>query len=307
MKNFAKLTLFFSSYFILFFFAAILLGFIDSWIDLARIIPVDARPGEEIAAVVWKALPAAIYLSILISVSYSVRRKMPIFFAIFCTIILAFIFATGVSLGIGRVEALKTAFKPIFPIEAQPGLIISQNENSIILLRESGDVRGSRLVSIPGRPFIYQEVPLGPNNTILSLPAISLGDDTPWFVRSIGIDFSLSAEELKSRFERNYLSFAAYAFSLILLLSSLRFLMELSQWPLANVFLGALVFRSILALETFLNSEEINALLGSFLGGKVPSSLITPLAFCAVSALALLYTLLSGIARAGGSRIDDDD
>ena len=304
MKNFAKLALFFTISFVTFFLAATLLRLMAAWIDVARIIPVDVRPGEGVADTAWKALPAAIYLSVLITLSYSARRNIPIPHTLIGLVILSFLFCTAATLGISRTEAIGPAFKPVPPIQAEPGLIISQSENSMILLKESSDARGSRLVSIPGRPLIYQDVPVGPNNTILALPAISFVNDTPWFIRSIGIDFSLSAMELKTRFEGAYLSFAAYAFSLILLLSSLRFLLELSQWPLANIFIGAVVFRLILSLEIFLNSGEINLLLASFLSRRVPTIFITPLVFCTLGILIILYTLLTGIVRSKRERDD---
>jgi len=173
----------------------------------------------------------------------------------------------------------------------------------MVLLKESSNIRGPRVVSIPGRPLIYQAVPLGPNNTIIKLPALPFGEDTPWFIRSLDIDFSLSAAEMKSRLENNYLSFAAYVFSLILLLASLRFILEIGHWPLANILIAALVTRGILSLEIFLNAREINALLASFLGRRVPPMFITPLVFSALGILILFYTLIARIARP--RRIDD--
>ena len=281
-----------------------MLGFISSWIDFAKIIPVAARTVEDASDAAWRALPAALYLSILLTLSYTARRGLSIPFALLSIILLSFIFITGASFGISRTGAIKPIFKHATPIQAEPGLIISQGENTIILLKDNHDIRGPRLVSIPGRPLIYQEVPRGPNNTILALPAISFWDDTPWFIKSISIDFSLCAAELKMRFSESYLYFAAYAFSLILLLSSLRFLMELSQWPLANIFLGALIFRSILTLEIFLNKSEINTLLATFLNKLVPDILITPIVFCALGVLTILYTLLARLARSRRSRDD---
>ena len=296
MKSIARLTLFFSLTFFAFFLAAIVLNYIASLIELARIIPAGVGSGEA-AKAFWAALPAALYLSILLTTSYSARKNIPIKFAIVAICSLACIFTAGFSLGINRIGAIEAIFKPVVEIEAEPGLILSQSRTRIVLLKESSDVLGPRLVSIPGQPFVYQELPVGPFNTILSLPALSFGNDTPWFVKSVAIDLSLSAREFKERLENNYLYFAAYAFSLILLLSSLRFIMELSVWPLANIFFGALVFRGILALESFLNADEITSLIGSFLGGRVPPVFITPLAFTALGILVILYTLLSSVAR----------
>ncbi|MDR0496586.1 MAG: hypothetical protein LBH42_03125 [Treponema sp.] len=288
MKNFAKLAIFFSLTFAIFMLAAILLKFIYSWIDLARIVSAEDGLGEDLAEAAWIAISAALYFSILLSLGYSARAKVPISLTIISITILGFAFTAGISIGIERLEAIKPAFKPVSPIQAEPGLILTQADNSIVLLKESTETRGPRLVSIPGRPLIYQEVPLGPNNSILSLPALPFEDGTPWFIRSVGIDFSLCAGELKTRFEANFFYFAAYAFALILLLASLRFIMELSLWPMANVFLGALVFRLILSLEVFLNSGEISALINAFLAGRAPPLLITPLIFASGSVLIML-------------------
>ena len=299
MKNFAKLAIFFSILFIIFFLIAILLGFLSSWTDLLRVITTEARAGQDAAEAAWRAIPAALYFTILMGISYTARRRIRVFAGLISLIILAFVFSIGSSLGVNRAGAIGTIFKPVSPIHSNPGLIINQGENSIILLNESSDVSGPRLVSIPGRPLVYQEVPIGPNNSILPIPAISFEDDTPWFIKSIGIDFSLSAREIKSRFDKNFISFVFYVFSLILLLSSMRPFLEMSQWPFANIFIGALVFRLILALETILNTREINLMLGSFLGKRVPPDFITPIVFCAGGMLILLYTFLTGIARSG--------
>ena len=307
MKNFARLTLFLTVCFVVLLAAAVLLRLLSSWVDVARIIPLGARPGEDAAEAAWKALPVAIYLSILLALSYSARRNMAIPLTLSCILVLGCVFVICGALGLSRAGALKPALKPVPPVQGNPGLILTQSDNAVVLLKESGDVRGPRVVSIPGQPLIYQEVPLGPNNTIIRLPELPFGGSTPWFIRSLDIDFSLSAGELRSRLGEGFPSFAVYAFSLILILASLRFLLELSQWHLANLFLGALAFRGILALETFLNAREINTLIGTFLAEKVPSMLITPLVFCALAVLIILYTLLSRIARAVVSRRGGDE
>jgi hypothetical protein len=297
MKNFARITLCFSVCFIVVFPAVVLFRFLSSWIETARIIPVGAMPGEDIVELTWKALPVALYLTVLISTSYAARRKISIPLSIISIVILSFAFIFGFSQGIKRADALRPAFKPGPPIKTEPGLILSHFENTIILLKENSDARGPRVVSFPDRPLIYQEVPLGPNNSILGLPALALGNDAPWIIRSIHIDFNLSAAELKNRLEQDLLSFAAYVFSLILLLASLRFVLELSQWPMANIFLGALVYRGILALEVFLNKREVNTLIVSFLNNRAPAVMVTPLAFGVLGILILLYTILARAAR----------
>jgi len=303
MKKIARLTLYFSLSFLTFFVAAVLLTYISSLIELARILPAGTGV-QEAAKAFWAALPAALYLTILLTLSYTARKEIPIKTAILSIIVLACVYTASFSLGINRVGALDPIFKPAAAVEAEPGLILSQSGTRVVLLKESSEILGPRLVSIPGEPLIYQELPVGPYDTVLPLPALAFGGDTPWYIRSIAIDLSLCARELKNRLESGYLSFAAYAFSLILLLASLRFLVELSHWPLANMFLGALVFRGVLTLETFLNAGEINTLIGSFLGGRIPPEYVTPCAFAALGILIILYTLLSRMAS--HERSDED-
>jgi len=297
MKKYIKLVLFFSICFTLVFIVAILLRFLGIWIELVRFIPVEARPGGDVTEAAWKALPVALYLSILLSLCNTVRLKIPIPFAISCVIILSCVFTAGASLGITRARTMRVALRSASPLQGEPGLILSRSDNSMILLKESSEIMGPRVVSIPGRPLIYQQTPVGPHNTVLNLPALPFSNDTPWFIRSLDIDINLSAGQLESRLEQNFFSFAVYAFSLILLLGSMRFILELSQWLLANLFMGALVFRGVLILETFINAREINGLLDSFLAGRVPPGLISPLVFTALGVLIILYTLLVRIAR----------
>ncbi|MCL2070161.1 MAG: hypothetical protein FWH19_04155 [Treponema sp.] len=299
MKNFAKLVLFVSFCFAFLFLISVLIRFLDSWIDFVRFIPLGEIIGAEVAEAAWNALPSAIYLSVLLCLSYTARRGIAIPLSMGCIIALCFAFTSAASLGIERTASISPLFKPASPIVTGPGLILSQRNNTMILLRESSDLTGPRVVSIPDQPLIYQEQPIGPNNTILSLPALPFSVETPWFIQSLSIDLSLCAWQLKSRFQEGFIYFAAYALGLILLLGSLRFLLELSLWPLANLFLGALVFRLILSLEVFLNSREINTLLSHYLGELVPSLLITPLAFGSAGVLLILFTLLGRLARIG--------
>ena len=297
MKKLAKLTLFFSISFVIVLIITILLRLLSSWIDLVRIIPLGELLIDNATEAAWKAFPATLYLTILLVLSYTARRNIPVPLTIIVVIILGCVFTAGTSIGISRVEAQKPALEPVSPIQGRPGLILSRSDNAMIILRESRDVRGPRVVSIPGRPLIYQAVPLGPNNTILNLPALSFGENTPWFIRSVSIDFSLSSAEMKSRLENDYISFAVYVFSLILCLGSLRIILELSKWPLANLFIGVVVFRGILSLEIFLNTREMNELIASFLDGRLPPMLITPAVFGALGILIIFYSLMARIAR----------
>ncbi|MDR3145412.1 MAG: hypothetical protein LBU21_03975, partial [Treponema sp.] len=88
-----------------------------------------------------------------------------------------------------------------------------------------------------------------------------------------------------------------YAAALLFLLVSLRGILELSAWPLANLLLGALVFRAVLALETFLDSGEILSFIAPFLGPWISPAFLSPLVFSGLGLLIMLYSALASLAR----------
>jgi hypothetical protein len=304
MKNLAKLALFFSVSFVIAFLCSALLHFLALWIDAARIVAEAGEQSANLITALARALPAAIYITILLALSYTARRKMPIPLSIIAIIAFSAIFTFGFSLGIRQIEGLNFALESGASIRGRPGLILSRQNNAMVLLKESRDALGPRVVSLPGQQLFYQETPRGPNNTVLALPVLPFRDEMPWFINSMLIDFTLTSRKFDEAFKAGIIPFAIYAGALIFLLASLRFLLEASSWPLANLFLGAIAFRGILALGTFLNTNEINTLLVSFTGKRLPSSLITPLAFSALGILVILYTLLVHLARGKGAEND---
>jgi hypothetical protein len=150
------------------------------------------------------------------------------------------------------------------------------------------------VISYPGEPLIYQEVS-GPESA--ALPQAPFRNEHSFLTGSIFSDFSLTANQLESRFRSGLFSFGLYGGALILLLLSLRFVMELSSWPMANLFSGAVVFRGILAFESFIDSREIQNFLGDFLGSRIPSLCISPIIFGGLGVIIIIYTLLVYSAR----------
>jgi hypothetical protein len=297
MKNFARLALFFTICFVSIFAVSALLHFLGSWVEVAKTVPFRQGTSGDFIASGSKALPAALYITILLCLSYTVRRNMPGFLSIAGIFVFSAIFTLGFTMGIARLNNVNLAPPAFRSVKGEPGLILSHAGISMILLKGSDTANGPRVVAIPGQPLIYQETPLGPDNTALSLPSLPFRTDKIWFISNIVIDFDLVSRKFSERLGQSLFLFCIYAGSLILFLSSLRFLLELSQWPLANLFLGALVFRGILALETFLDAPETEGFLNSFLKESLPGSFLTPLVFCALGILVIIYTLLVSLAR----------
>jgi hypothetical protein len=309
MKNLARLILFFSLSFAIVLLFSTGLRFFHIRIDGVRLLPVRPRMmlTDFTAAARW-ALPLGIYASLLSGLSYAARlnagllggRRRPLAapLAMLCLFVLALTFGGGVSAGLERLEDMVPVQDSARPL-GEPGLLLTQGDTSIVLLREPGDDRGPRVAAIPGRPLLYQEQPLGPNNTILSLPPVPFRDNSPWFLRSIAVDFSLTARQFETRLKEGPLSFFIYAGALVFLLVSLGFILKFSNWPLANLCLGCLCFRGVLAAETFLNSPEMGELFSSFLGNRfpLPPAYTTPLIFCFFGLLVNLYTFLVYLAK----------
>jgi hypothetical protein len=299
VKSLARLAFFFSLSFMAVFLTASAIRYLHIWIDAARLIP--AAPLDIFASLIsagqW-ALPVTLYTSVLLALSYSARKAFPLPLSILCVFVLACGFTAGLSLGLFRANtALVLPWTAGPPVLGGPGLILTQGETAVVLLDGSAKPEGSRVIAVPGRPLIYQKTPVGPVNAGFTLPSVPFRTGSPYFITSLFIDFSLVAGRFRDRLNEGYIPFGIYLGALCLLLSSLRFVMDLTSWPLANVFLGALGFRGILAAGTFLDSAEIQQFILLFLKADIPQGLITPLVFCGLAVLAVLYTLLVHLAR----------
>ncbi|MDR3167095.1 MAG: hypothetical protein LBT93_04050 [Treponema sp.] len=298
-KKLAQLILFFSTAFVVMFLFFVFIQFLQFRIDAVRFLPTQGESffPELISSVQW-ALPIALYLSLLLSLNYTALRNMSLLLSMLCLILLAQGLTLAVSEGITRLKAVPAppaGAEPVPP--GGPGLIFSLGDTTIVLMDKPSNIRGPRVVSIEGRPLAYQEVPLGPNNTILGLPPIPFREKMSYLLNSLVVDFSLIARQFEERRNEGLISFLAYTFSLIFLLASLRFVFEMSRWPLANLCLGAVVFRCILTLETFLNSREILTFLESLPGNPLDPPFFTPAIFCALALIILFYTGLNHIAK----------
>jgi hypothetical protein len=302
MKNIARLALFFSVFLIATLILAGTLEYVRLVLDAAGTVP--AGPPlrlEEFAGVFRKIVPLILYCAILMSLSYSARC----FIAPAPAILSLFILAGGAALGcVLGFRELKTIDIPLQSggetrTLGGPGLILSRWDTVVILLGDPGASEGGRVISLPGRPLIYQETFSGPSNA--ALPPVSFRNEESALMRGLFVDSALVAEQLETRLGGGLLSFGLYAGAMLLLLASLRFVLDLSSWPLANLFCGALAFRGILAFQTFVDSRSVQAFIAAFFDHRIEGALISPIIFAGLALLILLYTFLAGLAREGFS------
>jgi len=296
VRKLVKLVLFYSLSFAILFLVATGLRFLVLHIEWVRALSQEREVVlvEIITAARW-ALSLTIYGGVLLGLSYAVRRGVFAPAAIACVALLTIGFTFGIGLLLEDWENVPPAKIPTQPL-GRPGLILSNNVRPagtvLILLEGSAKPGGSRVVATPGKPLLYQEKFAGKDLSLLSLPPAPFSDNCPWFLKSLAIDFRLNAENVRRSIGAGFLPFLLYAGTLVFLLCSLMFLLKLSMWPLANLFLGCLAFRGILALELFFRTPEMQVTFDSFLQSRLPSSWVVPLIFCGVGLLAYLYSFL---------------
>jgi hypothetical protein len=296
MKSIAQLVLFFTICFLLIFAGAGAVRFLQLSVDAAKTIPIGPPPAlEDFISALRELLPLALYITILLTLSYAARRDTPFLLATFVLLILAGAFTFGSVWGLFQAKNLKpmpgtgVSREASFQTLGKRGLILSQRNTVIVLLGNPADSGGPQVISYPGEPLIYQEVSALES---AALPQAPFRNEHSFLTSGIFSDFSLTANQFESRFRSGLFSFGLYGGALILLLLSLRFVMELSSWPLANLFSGALVFRGILAFESFIDSREVQNFLRNFLGSRVPSFYISPIIFGGLGVFIMVYTIL---------------
>ena len=301
VRNLIKLVLFFSLSFMVLFLISTAFRFLALRVEWIRLLSQEREAVllELIAAARW-ALSLGLYGGILLGVSYAVRKAVFAPLAIPCVALLTLVFTYGIGQAIAGWENVPPARTSIRPLGG-PGLILSNTVRStatvIILLQGPTHPNEGRVVAIPGKPLLYQADFAGKDIVAASLPPAPFRDDSPWFLKSLVIDLRLNSEILRSRFNGGQMAFLIYTGSLVFFLCSLMFILKLSAWPLANLFLGCLAFRGVLALEVFFNTPEIQDVFDSFLQNRLPVSMAVPLIFCGAGILIYLYSFLVFLAK----------
>ncbi|MDR2344307.1 MAG: hypothetical protein LBD86_07240 [Spirochaetaceae bacterium] len=294
MKNYARVLLFFGLCFPILFAAAIGFDFLHAWVEAEAHIPFKNGifPGEILESGRW-ALPFTLYLTVVFSINQGRRHKVAWPLIILTVVLLAGAFTFGISKCLSNVAAVSVP-----PLETnsrfagRQGLMLSQPGTVITLLDRPSNAEGSRVVAIKDKELIYQKVPAGADGKMIGLPLLPFRNVSNWVSDPIVSDLSLSGRFIAARLDEGLVPYLSWTLSLILLLASLGLVFELSCWPLANIFLGLLVFRGVLAFEVFLNSEETMRYLTEFTRGLIPDTLITSVILASISALVLIYGFL---------------
>jgi hypothetical protein len=290
----ARLALFFSNTFIVSLLIILGIRFLFSWIDAVRAIPAQSiEPAAALVTAAKASLSTAIYCAVLFSLSYTVRRTMPAAFSISLVFLFTLVFSFAMSMLLNRLGAVGSTATVMPRTLGEAGLRLKSADVTIVIVGDPANKASPRVIAMPDRPLVFQETP-PPSQ---SIPSVPFYGGNSWFMTSLDLDFSIVSEQLFARLQSGLFFFCIYLFSITLFLSSFRFVFELSAWPLANLFFGILVFRGILSFEVFLDSGEVQNLIGFFSGRLIPSGFISPAIYTGMALLVIMYTLLVNAAR----------
>ncbi|MDR0586206.1 MAG: hypothetical protein LBG26_03100 [Treponema sp.] len=292
MKNLAKLILSFTFSFIVILVLAGLAGLLRSWADAAVLFPPAAV--FSLSTVLSLALPVSFYFSLLFGVSYSSRRSISYAASLITLLALSLGFAIAASTGLSRLEKMNPPGITVPPVPIRPGLVLTVTPGDTPTRTVLLGAESARVLSLPGQALFFEPASASYRVRQVRLP---FREERNVILSGISADFARSSRVFEAWFEAGLAPFALYAGSLGLFLISIGCLVNISFWPLANLFFGVLAFRGALALESFLNTAETHKLLSSFAGSIIPESLINPAIFTVLGILILLYSGLVYLAR----------
>jgi hypothetical protein len=175
------------------------------------------------------------------------------------------------------------------------GLVLfSDNGSTGALALLDGPGEYPRVVAVPGAPVAYQARDEGDAAGRAAPPARPLffrsGESA--FMSKLMDKFHSVALKFEALAADGPVDFMLYAGALILLLVSLRFIMDISSWHFANLLLGGLFFGGILYFETFIDSVQVQNLISTAIKRIIPTSYISPVVFCLTAILLISIAAL---------------
>jgi hypothetical protein len=236
-------------------------------------------------------IPFTLYLSVLLGLSYTARKKI----RIIPSIVTIFLLAVGCTV----LSVWATAQIPPHPyITGKP---VSLARDGLIMTADDGQKSALLTAESPlplAAALKLDETPQASD----SAKPLSFRADRILFVQDVASDFLRLAENLDQLQETGFVNIAAYTAGLVVLLVSMRFIMDLSAWALANLFFGFAAFGGILIFELFINSSRTQRILLSLVGGKISAPLISPLVFCTMGLFVIGATGVVYLVKKGKKR-----
>ncbi|MDR2193232.1 MAG: hypothetical protein LBP19_02020 [Treponema sp.] len=247
---------------------------------------------REVTFFFQKRLPEVLYFTILMSLSYAARRKISCPVSMLCVFILATGFTALSWMLIDRIGD----FNPP-PLGGktitlgEKGLILSSNDGAIVLL--NGPQEYPRLLVMPGvRAEYHQSQDDHISGTVPAVNALFFRNAENDLITGVWDKFHMVSLKFETLLTKSFPDFMLYAGALILLLVSMRFIMNISSWHFANLLAGVVFFGGILYFEVFIDSPQMQRLLSAAINDKIPADFISPAIFYLIGLLFIIATVL---------------
>jgi hypothetical protein len=192
------------------------------------------------------------------------------------------------------------------------GLVLfSDNGSNGAMALLDGPQEYPRVVAIPDAQVEYQRTREEGEAAVRAAPPVKplfFRNGESAFMAKLMDTFHIAALKFEALAAQGRMDFMLYAAALILLLVSLRFIMDISSWHFANLLLGGLFFSGILHFETFIDSMQVQNLISTAIKGAIPKHYISPAVFCLAAFLliniAALFHILSKRRQKNGGRYE---
>jgi hypothetical protein len=302
VKNFARLVLFNITFFVCVFVLSAAVSFLQFWVSAASAIPVVQYIYLEtiINHAQWM-LSFSFYITVLFTLNYAQRNRVLPLAAFITVALLSGGLPFAAALGLSNARNMNA---PPYAMNTKTlgnaGVMMKHGQTTITLIDKPELETGSRVIAAPERALYYQDVPLDEDGKVIPLPHVNFYETNSFVYQGLRSDFSFSSREFSRRYESGIFSFLVWLCPLILFLMALSYMFNVGAWPLANLFLCAVIFRAVLLFEVFLNKPAIQDYLAEFTRNLIPRIFITPAVFLTLAALALLYDILMYFARERG-------
>lgn len=277
------------------------LVFVYSWIQTAdSLYGSTFLPKSSLLESFRQALPVALYLSMLIGISYSVRRKVHAVPSFLILVILIPALSTGSTVLMEALVASSPQEQELqVPDLKTNGLMVPLGEETLILC---GPEANPAAVAVSVKPYQdFQYHPEGVTGFPGRIDNPNLFNQLrPNFIFSMAKDFGRVSAYWYALKENQLLFFIIALLAVSFLLVSLRGIMLFSAWPFANLILTLIAFRLVLYLDVLLASEETRLFVQKLITIPLPEHLIYIGPLCLLAVLLQLYSLLSFIAGSRG-------
>jgi hypothetical protein len=187
---------------------------------------------------------------------------------------------------------------------------LENEESAFVLIGGLAEPDKGRVIAKMGEALVYESA----NDAISSAslrneeavtPLIFFRRDPVQLMGSIQAAFEQVGQQFNTRLNDSRRSFYIYAASIIFCLSCLRFVLNLSTWPLANFFLGALCFGGVLKVGSLFEQDMVRSLLLSVWIDEIPVSMLEPALFCALGFLLIVAAFIAFLIKKR-RRVDED-